>query len=51
MIFLILAADNIEHMIKDAPTIMIPFCFWIIILAVLLMPFVCFGEPRNTWFW
>lgn len=51
MVFLILAADNIDHMLKDVSTNMISFCFWIIILSVLLMPCVCFGEPRNSWFW
>ena len=48
VVFLILAAENIEDMVKNA-TKDISFCYWIIILAAVLVPFVCLGTPKDFW--
>ena len=47
-VFLILAAENIEDMISHT-NVDISFCYWIIILAFVLMPFVCLGTPKDFW--
>lgn len=47
-VFLILAAENIEDMISHT-NVDILFCYWIIILAFVLMPFVCLGTPKDFW--
>ena len=47
-VFLILAAENIEDMISHTNAD-ISFCYWIIILAFVLMPFVCLGTPKDFW--
>lgn len=48
VVFLILAADNIEDMLKTV-TKDISFCYWIILLAAALVPFVCLGTPKDFW--
>lgn len=47
-VFLILAADNISDMLRNAD-VHVSFCYWIIILAFVLMPFVCLGTPKDFW--
>ncbi|XP_052089874.1 uncharacterized protein LOC127726532 [Mytilus californianus] len=48
VVFLILAAENLQDLISHA-TKEVSFCYFIIILAVVLMPVVCLGTPKDFW--
>ncbi|XP_060067512.1 uncharacterized protein LOC132547726 [Ylistrum balloti] len=48
VVFLLLAADNMETLVK-ALGHDISFCFWLLIIAGFLVPFTWFGTPKDFW--
>ncbi|XP_069110122.1 uncharacterized protein [Argopecten irradians] len=48
VVFLLLAAENMETLVKDLGHD-ISFCFWLLIIAGVLVPFTWFGTPKDFW--
>ena len=46
---LLLAAENIQSMIENNSGIDISFCYWLMILATLLLPLTWLGTPKDFW--
>ena len=49
IVFLILCADNIQDIAKDAIPQMNT-CLWLIVVAGALWPFTWVGSPKDFWY-
>ena len=50
VVFMILAADNLHAVFTNVPALSFSPCFWMIIIAVILTPFVWLGTPKDFWY-
>ncbi|XP_064594698.1 uncharacterized protein LOC135461499 [Liolophura sinensis] len=48
-VFLLLAAENIQALIKDVGHD-ISFCYWLLLIATILLPVTWLGTPKDFWF-
>ncbi|XP_064596417.1 uncharacterized protein LOC135463023 [Liolophura sinensis] len=48
-VFLLLAAENIQDLIKDVGH-NISFCYWLLLVAAMLLPVTWLGTPKDFWF-
>lgn len=47
-VFLLLAAENIQALIKDVGHD-ISFCYWLLLIAAILLPVTWLGTPKDFW--
>ncbi|KAK3097482.1 hypothetical protein FSP39_010023, partial [Pinctada imbricata] len=48
-VFLLLASENIEQLLEEWFDIDWSFCYWLMVLAVILCPMTFFGTPADFW--
>lgn len=48
VVFMVLAANNAVTLLSNYTQV--SFCYWLLILSVLLTPMTCLGTPKNFWY-
>lgn len=49
VVFMILAATNLNAVFSEVPALHFSPCYWMMVVAVLLTPFVWLGTPKDFW--
>ncbi|XP_052090182.1 uncharacterized protein LOC127726768 [Mytilus californianus] len=48
VVFMVLAANNAVTLLSNYTQV--SFCYWLLLLSVLLTPITCLGTPKNFWY-
>ena len=48
-VFMLLSAQNVQSVLDDTAHVHISFCYWLIIIAALLVPLSWLGTPNDFW--
>ncbi|CAG2246785.1 SLC32A [Mytilus edulis] len=47
VVFMVLAANNVVTLLANYTDV--SFCYWLLVLSVILAPMTCLGTPKNFW--
>ncbi|CAG2219089.1 SLC32A [Mytilus edulis] len=48
VVFMVLAANNVVTLLANYTDV--SFCYWLLVLSVILAPMTCLGTPKNFWY-